>query len=486
MKNASAHNTSAKFANRVIIVTMNHCNPAQPHDRLQQQLVDYATAITFERIPRAAIDAARLRIIDTLGVLIGGFSDESCAMARALAAETPHANGATIIGTRTKTTLDMAAFVNATTARCAEMTDTYHAHGSAGGHPSDMITPLLAVAEHTHASGRDFITAVVLAYEIYLRFSDVFPNRDFDHTNFCCLGTAVAAGRLFGLTPEQLSQCISMAVVPNVSLRQARMGHQSIWRAAASGQAGRAGVFAAQLARIGMEGASMPFEGAAGWCDHVARQRITLPDIDFANLKVTQSRFKYRPSSGNTIACVLAAERIAPLKDVAGVERVTVETYRKAVDTSGIGEHNANPTTRESADHSIPYLVAATLLDGTVTPSSFSKAKLGNPQLRELMRKIEVVEDAQLSARSEHEPRYGLARVRVFTRSGEQRIGDAGMSNAEGKTPSEQEMIVEKFRTLTVSSLEASRVTSILNTLLALESVVDVASIPSQFLLCNQ
>src|SRR4030095_11998288 len=103
----------------------------------------------------------------------------------------------------------------------------------------------------------DFITAVVLGYEIYLRFSDVFPNRDFDHTNFCCIGTAVAAGKLFGLGPEQLSQCISMAAVPNVSLRQARMGHQSIWRAAASGQAGRAGGFAAPLARAGRDGAAL-------------------------------------------------------------------------------------------------------------------------------------------------------------------------------------------------------------------------------------
>ena len=172
-------------------------NQHQQRDRVQQRLVEYATVITSETIPREAIDAARLRIIDTLGALIGGFFDESCRMARALAAETPHTDGATVIGTRTKTTLDMAAFVNATTARCAEMTDTYHAHGSAGGHPSDMITPLLAVAENMHSTGRDFITAVVLAYEIYLRFSDVFPNRDFDHTNFCCIGTAVAAGKLF-------------------------------------------------------------------------------------------------------------------------------------------------------------------------------------------------------------------------------------------------------------------------------------------------
>jgi len=455
----------------------------QELDGVQERLVEYAGAITAERIPRASIDAAALRIIDTLGALIGGFSDEGCGRARALAAGTPHAGGATVIGTRLKTALDMAAFVNATTARCAEITDTYHAHGSAGGHPSDMITPLLAVAEHMHSSGRDFITAVVLAYEVYLRFSDVFPNRDFDHTNFCAIGTAVAAGTLFKLSPAQLRQCIAMAAVPNVSLRQARMGHQTIWRAAASGQAGRAGVFAAQLARAGLEGASMPFEGKAGWCDHVARKRLVLPEIDFANLKIGQSRFKYRPSSGNTIACLFAAEQIAPLHDVAAVERVIVETYRKALEAGGIGEHNTNPTSRESADHSIPYLVAATLLDGMVTPRSFVEAKLWNPLLRELMRKIEVVEDPQLSARSEHESRYGLARVHVVNRNGDRLSGDAGAPKAGRHEQTEREMICEKFRMLAIDCLDAARVDSILTRLLAMDSVADVATIPPELLM---
>lgn len=462
---------------------MQNFNTAPQLDSIQERLADYAVVFTADRIPQEAVVAARLRIIDTLGALVGAFSDEGCQMARTLAAETPHANGATIIGSAIKTTLDMAAFVNATTARCAEITDTYHAHGSAGGHPSDMILPLLAVAENRHSTGLELITAVVLAYEVYLRLSDVFPNRDFDHTNFCCIGTAVAAGKLFGLTPEQMRQGISMAVVPNVSLRQARMGNQSIWRAAASGQAGRAGIFAVQLARAGIEGASMPFEGTAGWCEHVARKRFTLPDVDFTHLKIGQSRFKYRPTSGNTIACVFAAEHVTALADISLVERVLVETYGKAVDAAGVGAHNLNPTSRESADHSIPYLVAAALMDGTVTPRSFSRDKLWNPLLRTLMSKIEVVEDAQLTARSEREPRYGLARVAVIMRGGKRLCGDAAEAMVERVDQTEQEMIVDKFRLLAVEDLGARRVDSILDQLLTLDKVVDVTAIPGEFLL---
>lgn len=451
-------------------------------DRIQQRLTEYAAAFAYESLPAEAIHAAKVRTIDTLGALIAGFFSDACCMARNLAAEVPHPHGATVIGTRMKTTPDLAAFVNGTTARYAEMTDTYHGPGSAGGHPSDVITPVLAAAEYTHRSGRDFIAAVVLAYEIYLRFSDVFPNRDFDHTNFCCLATAVAAGRLFDLPPAQLAQCIAMAVVPNNSLRQARMGHQSMWRAAASGQAGRAGVFAAQLARAGLEGASLPFEGKAGWCDHVARRRFAPPEMGGRHFKILDSRIKYRPSSGNTIACILAAERVVPSR-IEDIERVTVETYRKAVEASGTGEHNWNPGSRESADHSIPYLVAAALMDGTVTPRSFDDAHLSNPALRALMQRIEVVEDVVLTKASERVPRETLARVTVVTRGGKRLVGDAGAGGSGHANGDEDALVVRKFRDLAQEYLGARRVDSILDRLWNLEDVHDVAVIPQAFVL---
>src|SRR5262249_54941033 len=145
-------------------------------------------------------------------------------IARDLAAQQANAHGATVLGTRIKTHPDMAAFVNATTARDPELTDTYHHPGSYHSHPSDVITPALAAGEYMRASGRELITAIVAAYEVFLQFADSFPNRDFDHTMFSCLGSAVAAGKLLQLSPSQLSHCISMAVVPNVVLRQVRLG----------------------------------------------------------------------------------------------------------------------------------------------------------------------------------------------------------------------------------------------------------------------
>ncbi len=241
-----------------------------------------------------------------------------------------------------------------------------------------MITPVLAAGEHARVTGRDFILGVVLAYEVYLRFADVFHNQAFDYTNFGCVANAVATAKLFGLSRGQMSHAISMAVVPNNILTQVRLSHLSMFKALAAGQSGRAGVFAAMLARAGMEGPHLPFEGKAGWCDHVARERLTLetmggPGVPF---RILDTRMKHRPSCGQTIPSILAAEKIAPLRDLASVKQVIVEVYQFAKQQVGTGEHRWNPDTRESADHSNPYTVAATLMDGTITPRSFNDAHL--------------------------------------------------------------------------------------------------------------
>ena len=88
-----------------------------PVDSIQQRLTSYACGLNYDGLSPEAIHAAKVRIIDTLGALIGGFFGEPCRIARNLAAQMPNPDGATVIGTRMKTTPDMAAFVNATTAR---------------------------------------------------------------------------------------------------------------------------------------------------------------------------------------------------------------------------------------------------------------------------------------------------------------------------------------------------------------------------------
>ena len=456
----------------------------RPVDSIQERLTSYTCALTYEALTAEAIHAAKVRVIDTLGALMGGYSGEPCGIVRALASEMPNADGATVIGTRLKTTPDMAAFVNGTTARYVEMNDVYHSPGSKGGHPSDVIMPVLAVAEHVRASGRELITAVVLAYEIYLRFSDAVQTPGFDAANFCCVGSAAAAGKLLGLTPGQLSHAIAMAVVPNNALNQGRTGHLSMWKAVAAGQAGRAGVFAALLARAGMEGPHMPFEGKAGWCNHVAREQFALDTLggNSTPFKIGDTLIKQRSSCATTISSILAAEKVsAGLGDIDAVDRVTVEVYERAKVGMGTGEHHWHPDSRETADHSIPYVVAAAMMDGTVTPLSFDAEHLKSPTLRALLPKIEVVANPEFTAAYERLPVEHRTRITAVTRDGTRVVGEAGGDQGDLSDHKDDTVIAAKFRALTEPMLGGERVDAVLERLWNLEIVPDVAAIPPLF-----
>ena len=450
-------------------------------DSIQQRITDFAYGLDYQALPPEVINATKARIIDTLGALIGGFFGESCRIARNLAAQMPNPNGATVIGTRIKTAPDMAAFANAIAACHADITDSYHWPGSAHGHPSNLLTPVLAAAEHAQRSGREFITSVVIGYEIYLRFSDVFHNPGFDNGNFTCIGIAAAAGKLLGLSPAQLSHCISMAAVPNVMLKQAKTG---MFYTARAGQAGRAGVFAALLARAGMEGPHLPFEGKAGWCDHVAGERFPLNTWggNGTRFKILDTQIKNRPSVGNMIPSILAAEKLAPLRNFKEVRQVTVEVYEYAqMEYEGSGKH---ADSRLSAYYCIPYLVAAALMDGTVTLRSYNNAHLQNPELRALMQKIKVVENKEFTKAYDQQPQAHRTRVTVVTSSGERLVAEAGGDQDDLAAPKSDAQIAEKFRGLTEDVLGAKQVNTILDRLWHLEDLENVAGIPPAFVLC--
>jgi 2-methylcitrate dehydratase len=361
------------------------------------------------------------------------------------------------------------------------MNDVYHWPGSSGGHPSDVLMPILAAAESVRASGRDFITALVLGYEIYLRMSDAVKTPGFDCANFCCMGTALGAGKLLDLDGEALAQCLSMAVVPNNALNQARTGHLSMWKAVAAGQSGRAGVFAAMLAKAGMKGPHTPFEGKAGWCDNVARRRFTLGTFGGTEtrFKILDTLIKPRASCATTISSILAAEKAgAELSTTADIETVTVEVYERAKIGMGTGEHHWHPDSRETADHSIPYVVAAALIDKRLTPASFAHDRLWSAALRALLPKIEVVANEEFTAAYERVPVEHRTRVTVVLKNGQRKTGYAGGAAGDLSQPKSDAEIEDKFRALSEGRLDKRRIDVALSVLWNLDTVTDVSEIP--------
>ena len=460
-------------------------------DAIQTRLASYAHGLSVVDIPPATLHAARVRVIDTLGAVLGGFDDECNRVARAVAMDTPLASsaaGATLLGTSFKAPVDVAAFVNATASRSAEINDVYHAPGSKNGHPSDVITPLLAVAETAHANGRDLLTAVVLAYEIYLRLANGFTNRAFDATNFCGIAVAAASAKLMGLSQEQIAEALAMAAVPNGALNQSRTGHLTMWKSVASGQAGRAGVFAARLAAKGMCGASEPFTGRHGWNANIARSEVKLAELGGANtpFRIDDTLIKPRMACLHTLAPILAAEKAAAkLKGrLHDVTAVSVEVYRAneravvSVDKTGGHDPHWNPDSRETADHSVPYCVAATLLDGTVSPNSFDEAHLKSPVLRQLLDVTELKENTSFTHAYEKHPVEYRCRVNVRLKSGEAVVGETGGEHGDLSDAKSDAEISAKFRSFAEVLLGAARTSALLEQLWAMDVMRDVSVVP--------
>jgi 2-methylcitrate dehydratase len=456
-------------------------------DYVQERLTRYACDLKYEDLAPQAIHAVKVRCIDTLGALVAGFWGEPCRIVRELVLRIPNPDGATVLGTRIKTSPDMAAFANATAARYAELNDAYQTAGTSRGHPSDYLTPLLGVAECERVGGRDFITSAVLNYEVFVIFSDILHNHPgFDFTTLGCLSSAVAAAKIMGLSANELSHCISMAVVPNVILRQVRTDRMSMFKATIAGQSARAGIFAAMLARAGMEGPDLPFEGKAGWCDHVNGARFSLGKMGGKGeaYGILKTVIKNRPTSAKTTTSVLAAEKAAlTLKHWNSVQRITIEMHKSALESVGSGDHAWNPLTREDADHSVPYLVAATLMEGSVNLRSFDDAHLNNPDLRALMKKIVMVENDEFTRAYCKFPQEHHSRISIDTLDGEQLVGKSGGDSDDLSAQRSDDQIAEKFRNLTDDILGAQRVNSILDSLWHLDDMDSVAEIPLAFVL---
>ena len=370
---------------------------------LAQRFAHYAHDLTFDRIPDEVIHQAKRRIIDAVACGLAAVRENPPAMARRAMRHLGSAGTATILGTGERTAPDLAAFVNGYLIRYLDYNDTYLSKEAL--HPSDNLAGLLAVSEDQGAGGRDLLTALVAAYEIVCRLADASSIRDrgWDHVTYGGIAVAAAASRLLGSTPAQIEQAINIAAATGINLRQTRVGELSMWKGAAYGGAGRNGVFAAYLAREGFTGPAPVFEGLRGFIAQVsgplAIPRMAGEGGSDGRFKLLDTDIKYWPAEYHSQAAIaLALDLRTRGARPEAIERITVRTFKVAVDIIGGEPEKWAPTTRETADHSLPYLVAAALLDGEITERQFTPDRIARNDIRALMARTDVVEQADLTA----------------------------------------------------------------------------------------
>lgn len=365
-----------------------------PMDSTTKRLTDFATDVRFEDLPENAVRAAKARILSTLAVSLAAFDMAPVRIVKKLAQQVVAGPAASIFGSLSKTTPDMAAFVNSAMVRCLDMSDSYVM--AAVSHPADAFPSVLAVAEAERLTGKDLVLATAVIYEAQCRFVEVVPynHRGWDQTPVVALGAALGCGRLLGLTREQIQHAISLAVVPNLALNQTRTGTLSMWKGMAGPQGARAGVFAAYLAREGMTGPDGVFEGKYGlWRQMMGGETFDLPiprKFGGHTFAVQQTMIKSFPTRFNCQVPVFAAQKLRGMIDVHQIESLKIESIRQAfarwIDLPEIWK----PETRETADHSLPCTVAMALLDGTITPEMMEKGRFKDRDVLDMMSRCAI------------------------------------------------------------------------------------------------
>jgi 2-methylcitrate dehydratase len=419
-------------------------------DATTEFLGDYTWRLGYGDLSPETVRQVERTVIDTLGCGIGALESEPASIARRLAARVQGDPPAHVLGTRQTTSMDLAAFANTVLVRYLDCNDTYAARGT--GHPSDMIPAVLAVADGRRADGRAVITAIVAAYEVFCRLADHVPLKGWDQGMFAAVGAACGAGKLLGLDRAALGHAISIAITSGVPLGVTRIGELSMWKGCATAAANRTAVFATALAAEGMTGPPAPFEGRDGLWQHLGIEAPKWERFGGGGepFRITRTSFKAYPSVVHTqgpIGLVLELRREIAAGDVAAVH---VATYGDAVRRTATEAEKWDPQTRETADHSIPYLVAAAFADGAVTPATFARPRIQDPALRPFMQKLTVVEEPEFTRRY---PAEACTRIEVRTTDGRRAVRETRYPKGHHGNPLTDAEVEAKFRGLAEGTL---------------------------------
>ncbi len=366
---------------------------------LAHRLAEQAQSASFERLAPAVRHEVKRRVLDSIGCALGAWKSRPARVTRQLAQSVDVPTGASLLGSTHRTTPDLAAFSNGALVRYLDFNDTYLSREPA--HPSDNIPAALAVGQAARCPGRDILTAIALGYELQCRLCDAASLRKhgWDHVVYGAFSTALLAARLYHLTVEQTVHALGLAGVCNFATRQTRTGQLSDWKACAFSNAARNGVFAANLARLGLTGPNEIFEGPKGLFNMVTGPFDLKWAADPDDWMIRRTYIKYWPAEYHSQSAIDAALQLRPeVGDPDRIASILIESFEAAVSIIGSEPEKWRPTSRETADHSMGYCVAVALLDGELTQQSFRDDKLRDPRVLGLLDRIRIVETPECNA----------------------------------------------------------------------------------------
>jgi 2-methylcitrate dehydratase len=427
-------------------------------DSITHKLAEYSSASNFDDLTDESVHAATQRLVDSLGCALGAYDCEPAQIGRRLAAgQAPGKYPGYVLCFGDRLPAEAATFINSTMIRNFDFNDRYP-----GGHPSDCLGALLALAGAMNVDGKRFLTSMSVVYEIFARLSDATRLSRNGWDQGYAIGIATAAGvcNLLKLSTEETAHAVGIAAASNLPLRVTRSGELTSWKNVATAYAARNGLFAALLAAEGMAGPGNAFDGRNGLWEKVTGpfELAPFPNQGGAYL-IPRVQLKYWPIETNGQAAVWAALELRSKVKPSDVKAIDVFTSKFTWFEIGSEPEKWDPKTRETADHSLPYIFARAVVDGPIRVSSFSDEAVRDASLRSLMAKIKVIPDESIEALL---PEKTLIRVIATTLDGTRHSVEVVNPLGHPDNPMQDRHIEEKFITLVEPVLGRGRCRTVL------------------------
>ncbi|MYW94241.1 MmgE/PrpD family protein [Amycolatopsis rubida] len=439
--------------------TYRSAEPLPREEQLAWKLASVATDPV--PVPPEVADMVVNRVIDNAAVAAASLSRRPVSAARDQALAHPASPGAAVFGVSGRYSPEWAAWANGVAVRELDYHDTFLAADYS--HPGDNIPPILAVAQHAGRTGADLVRGIAAGYELQVDLVRGICLHEHKIDHIAHLGPSVAGGlgALLRLDTETVYQAIGQALHTTTTTRQSRKGEISSWKAYAPAFAGKTAIEAVDRALRG-EGAPSPiYEGEDGFLAWLlggpdARYTVPLPAPGEPKRSILDTYTKEHSAEYQSQALIDLARRLGPrIGELGKVERIVIHTSHHTHYVIGSGANDPQKydpnASRETLDHSIPYIFAVALQDRSWHhEASYARERATRPDTVELWQKVSTVEDPEWTRRyHEPEPAFG-GRVEVTLADGTAITDEIAVADAHpaGARPFAREQYVAKFRTL--------------------------------------
>src|SRR6266702_4755996 len=448
-------------------------------ETITAKMARWAAALEFNHLSQDAVYQAKRLLLDSVGCALGGYQQHDVKIALQVIDEIAGREPATVIGTGKKIDTVSASFANALMIICIDYNDIYWKQDPS--HPSDIFPAALACCERAKSDGRELIVGLVLGHEFEMRFCEAaFPGireRGWHHATLTAFVSPIVAGRALHLEWKQIQHAIGISGSRHATLGAVTAGKLTMMKNTVDPMATQSGVLAALLAEKGYTGPEHVVDGKEGLthCFGPEWKLSLLTEGLGDSWRITQCGMKAFPTEALTHTPISAVLDLIKTNDLKPdqVERVQIRSLARAADILS-DPSKYDPHTKETADHSLPYVIAAAIVDRQVTPAQFEMKKIMDPVIRAQLKKVEVVADPEIEKVF---PALQRVIVTITTTEGQSFTEQLDYPKGDPRNPLTDAEVEEKFAALAEGVLSAGAQKKLIDAIWSLEKVGSVSKL---------